>query len=46
MQCESEASWDSLEAGCLISGVIFFIYFSESNPFICDLTCNDEIKLC
>lgn len=23
-----------------------FIYILESNPFICDLTCNDEIKLC
>lgn len=23
-----------------------FIYISESNPFICDLTCNDEIKPC
>lgn len=35
-----------LRSWCLISSLIFFIYLWGSNPFICDLTCNDEIKLC
>ena len=46
MQCESEASRCSSEAAVLSPAWFFFIYFLESNPFICDLTCNDEIKLC
>lgn len=46
MGCESEASWYHLEAGVLSQAWFFFIYLLESNPFICDLTCYDEIKLC
>lgn len=43
---ESEESWYSLEAGVLSQAWFFLFTFLESNPFIWDLTCNDEIKLC
>lgn len=49
MRWESKASWCSLEPAVLSQARFFFFYFIylfESNPFICDLTCIDEIKLC